>query len=306
MTVPPYKIWFDGRLVDWADATVHVLTHSLHYGLGVFEGIRVYKCTDGRKAGFRMNDHIDRLYSSAHIAQIVIPYAKEEISTAIAEVVNENDLEEAYVRPIVFIGDGALGVLPKDNPIHVAIAAQPWGAYLGDEGMTKGIRVKVSSFTRMGVNSFMTKAKICGNYVNSVFAKSEAVASGYDEALLLDDQGYVAEGSGENIFIVRNGALKTPPLTSVLEGITRNTIMEVAADLGYALTTERFTRDEVYISDEAFFTGTAAEVTPIREVDNRAIGAGTPGPVTKELQGAFFSLIRGENNKYNGWLDYIT
>lgn len=306
MTEQPYKIWFDGGLVDWADATVHVLTHTLHYGLGVFEGIRVYECHDGRSAGFRLRDHVDRLFTSAHIAQITIPYTKKEIIDAIFEVIIKNELKEAYVRPIVFIGAGTLGVYPKDNPIQLAIAAQPWGAYLGDDGMTNGIRVKVSSFTRMGVNSFMTKAKICGNYVNSVFAKVEALSIGYDEALLLDDQGYVSEGSGENIFIVRNGRIETPPLTSVLEGITRNTVMRLAKDLGYEVDVQLFTRDELYISDEAFFTGTAAEITPIREVDNRSIGTGKPGPITKKLQESYFEVIKGKHKNYEMWLDYIT
>ncbi|MEE9253070.1 MAG: branched-chain amino acid transaminase [Thermodesulfobacteriota bacterium] len=305
MAVKPYKIWFNGKLVPWNEANIHVLAHTIHYGLGVFEGIRVYECHDGKAAGFRLTDHIDRLFSSAHIGLIKIPFTKREIIDAVHQVLNENDLKEAYVRPIVFIGDGSLGVYPKENPIMVAVAAQPWGAYLGDEGMTKGIRAKVSSFTRMGVNSFMTKAKICGNYVNSVMAKVEAIELGYDEALLLDAQGYVAEGSGENIFIARNGVLKTPPLGSILEGITRNTVIDIAVDKGMSVVYERFTRDELYIADEAFLTGTAAEITPIREVDGRAIGEAKPGPIVKSLQAAFFDIVRGKNKKYKQWLDYI-
>lgn len=301
----PKKIWYNGKMVPWKDATTHVLSHTLHYGLGVFEGIRVYESHDGMPAGFRLDDHIKRLFSSAHIAQIKIPYSKKRILEAIYQVINENELKEAYIRPIVFIGDGNLGVYPKENPVQVAISAQPWGAYLGDEGVTKGIRTKVSSFARMGVNSFMTKAKITGNYVNSVMAKMEAISLGYDEAIMLDVDGYVAEGSGENLFILRNGRLKTPPLTSVLEGITRDSVMELAGEKGIGITTERFTRDELYIADEAFLTGTAAEITPIREVDNREIGTGTPGPVTKSLQKEFFDVVKGKNSSFKKWLHYI-
>jgi len=301
----PYMIWFDGELVPWNEARVHVLTHTLHYGLGVFEGIRAYECHDGRPAIFRLKDHIDRLYSSARIAQIKIPFSKEDLRKAIFKVLIVNKLKEAYIRPIAFIGDGVMGVHPKDNPIRVAIAAYPWGAYLGDEGLTKGIRAKISSLTRMHVNTHMTKAKICGNYVNSVMAKLEVTSLGFDEALMLDTEGYVSEGSGENIFIVRNGVLKTPPLTSILEGITRNTAIDIAADEGIRITHERFTRDELYIADEAFFTGTAAEITPIREVDGRAIGDGKPGEITKRLQERFFNIVKGKDQKFIKWLDYI-
>jgi branched-chain amino acid aminotransferase len=300
-----YLIWFDGEMIPWNEAKVHVLTHTLHYGLGVFEGIRAYQCHDGRPAIFRLSDHIDRLYSSARIGQINIPFSKEELRKAIFKVLIANQLKEAYIRPIAFIGDGVMGVHPKDNPIRVAIAAYPWGAYLGDEGLTKGIRAKISSYTRMHVNTHMTKAKICGNYVNSVMAKLEVTSLGFDEALMLDTEGYVSEGSGENIFIVRNGTLKTPPLTSILEGITRNTAIEIADDEGIKIVQERFTRDELYIADEAFFTGTAAEITPIREVDGRPIGNGKPGGITKRLQDRFFDIVKGKDQKFINWLDYI-
>jgi branched-chain amino acid aminotransferase len=305
MSSKPYKIWFDGKLVPWNEAKVHVLTHTLHYGLGVFEGIRAYECFDGRAATFRLTDHINRLYSSARIAQINIPFSKEEMRKAIFDLLIVNRLNEAYIRPIAFIGDGTMGVHPRNNPTRVAIAAYPWGAYLGDEGVTKGIRAKITSYTRMHVNTFMTKAKISGNYVNSVMAKVEATSLGFDEALMLDTEGYVSEGSGENIFIVRNGTLKTPPLTSILEGITRNSTIEIALDEGLRVVTERFTRDELYIADEAFLTGTAAEITPIREVDGRTIGDGIPGPITKRLQTRFFDLVRGKDEKFMSWLEFV-
>jgi len=305
MSSKPYKIWFDGKLVPWNEAKVHVLTHTLHYGLGVFEGVRAYECHDGRAAAFRLTDHINRLYSSARIAQIIIPFSKEEMRKAIFDLLIVNRFKEAYIRPIAFIGDGAMGVHPRNNPIRVAIAAYPWGAYLGDEAVTKGIRAKIASYTRMHVNTFMTKAKISGNYVNSVMAKLEVTSLGFDEAIMLDTEGYVSEGSGENIFIVRNGTLKTPSLTSILEGITRNSTMEIALDEGLQVVTERFTRDELYIADEAFLTGTAAEITPIREVDGRTIGDGVPGPVTRRLQERFFDVVRGKDEKFINWLDFV-
>lgn len=305
MSSKPYKIWFDGKLVPWNEAKVHVLTHTLHYGLGVFEGVRAYECHDGRAAAFRLTDHINRLYSSARIAQIIIPFSKEEMRKAIFDLLIVNRFKEAYIRPIAFIGDGAMGVHPRNNPIRVAIAAYPWGAYLGDEAVTKGIRAKIASYTRMHVNTFMTKAKISGNYVNSVMAKLEVTSLGFDEAIMLDTEGYVSEGSGENIFIVRNGTLKTPSLTSILEGITRNSTMEIALDEGIQVVTERFTRDELYIADEAFLTGTAAEITPIREVDGRTIGDGVPGPVTRRLQERFFDVVRGKDEKFINWLDFV-
>jgi len=298
------KIWMDGKLVDWDKANVHILTHTLHYGLGVFEGIRCYRTIKG-SAIFRLDEHVDRLFSSAHIFNIEIPYSKDEIRQAIIETVKINKLRECYIRPLVYIGYGAMGVYPKGNPISVAVAVWPWGAYLGDEGLEKGIKIKVSSFTRHHVNSSMTRAKVCGNYVNSQIAKKEAIACGYDEALLLDPEGYVSEGSGENIFIVRNGRIKTTPLTTILEGITRDSIIRIAGDNKIPVEEERFTRDEIYIADEAFFTGTAAEVTPIREIDGRKIGIGSRGKVTKKLQSIFFDIVKGRNRKYESWLTRI-
>ena len=299
------KIWLDGKFVDWDKANVHVLTHTLHYGLGVFEGIRCYLLKDGKSAVFRLNDHTDRLFASAHIAQIEMPFTKKEINRAIMETLKVNGLKEGYIRPIAFLGDGAMGIYPKQNPTRVSIAAWQWGAYLGEEGIKNGIRAKVSSFTRHHVNVSMTKAKIVGNYANSILAKREVVASGYDEAILLDTDGYVSEGSGENIFIVKSGVLKTTPLTSVLAGITRDSVIKIAQDAGIRVIEGRFSRDELYVSDEAFFTGTAAEVTPIREVDNRTIGSGRPGPVTKKIQGIFFDAVKGKNRKYKRWLTVV-
>ncbi|GAB6161342.1 branched-chain amino acid transaminase [Desulfothermus naphthae] len=297
-------IWFDGEFVPWDEAKVHVLTHALHYGTGVFEGIRSYKCTDGTSAVFRLKEHVRRLFDSAKILSIKIPYTEQEICDAIINTLKKNNLPEGYIRPLVFIGDGAMGVHPSTNPIRVIIAVWPWGAYLGEEGLEKGIRVKTSSFTRHHVNVMMTKAKICGNYVNSVLAKMEAVSNGYDEALMLDVDGYVAEASGENLFIVRDSKIKTSPLGPVLPGLTRDCITTIAKDMGYEVTEQRFTRDELYIADEAFFTGTAAELTPIREVDGRIIGAGKRGPITKLFQQEFFKIVRGENLKYAGWLTH--
>ncbi len=294
----------DGKFVDWDNATVHVLTHSLHYGLGVFEGIRCYETQKG-PAIFRLDEHIDRLFGSAHIFLLDIPYSKKEIRDAIIGTVRVNKIKECYIRPLVYIGYGAMGLYPKGNPINVSIAAWSWGAYLGDEGLTQGIRVKTSSFIRNHVNANMTRGKVCGYYVNSQLAKKEAIACGYDEALLLDTEGYVSEGSGENIFMVRNGVLKTTPLTSILEGITRNSIMKIAADKKIPVVEERFTRDELYIADEAFFTGTAAEVTPMRELDGRIIGSGKPGPITRELQSIFFDLVKGKNKNYASWLTAV-
>ncbi len=296
-------IWMDGKLVPWESATVHVLAHTMHYGLGVFEGIRCYKGTDGTSAVFRLKEHVDRLFDSALIGGFEIPFSREEITQAILETLRENKLDEGYIRPIVFIGAGAMGVLfTKENPIHVCIAVWSWGAYLGDEGLKKGIRIKTSSYNRHHVNVMMTKAKICGNYVNSVLAKKEAVQNGYDEALMLDTDGYVAEASGENIFIVRGGSLKTTPLTSILPGITRATVIALARDLGIPVVEQRFTRDELYTAQEAFFTGTAAEITPIREADNRTIGAGKPGPITLSLQERFFAVVKGNKAEYKDWL----
>ncbi|KPK45592.1 MAG: branched-chain amino acid aminotransferase [Nitrospira bacterium SM23_35] len=299
------KIWMDGNFVDWDKAMIHVLTHSLHYGLGVFEGIRCYETKKG-PAVFRLDEHIDRLFNSAHIFLMDIPYTKKEIRDAIIGTVKINKIKECYIRPLVYIGYGSMGLYPKENPVNVSIAAWSWGAYLGDDGLRKGIRVKTSSFIRNHVNANMTRGKVCGYYVNSQLAKKEAIACGYDEALLLDTEGYVSEGSGENIFMVRNGVLKTTPLTSILEGITRNSIIKIASDKKIPAVEERFTRDEIYIADEAFFTGTAAEVTPVRELDGRRIGTGKPGSVTRELQAIFFDIVKGRNKKYESWLTNVT
>ncbi len=298
------KIWMDGQFVNWKDARVHVLTHTLHYGVGAFEGIRCYKAGEG-SAIFRLDDHVERLFASAHIMSIEIPYTRDEIKEAIKETVRINRLDACYIRPIVYVGYGSMGLYVEDNPINVAIAAWTWGSYLGDEGLKKGIRVKISSFTRHHVNISMTRAKVPGYYVNSILAKKEVKAAGYDEAVLLDPDGYVAEGSGENIFIVRKGIMKTTPLTSILAGITRESIIHLAREMGMTVVEERFTRDDLYIADEAFLTGTAAELTPIREVDNRVIGPGKPGPVTQRLQDAFFNIVQGREKRYKDWLTYL-
>lgn len=296
------KIWMDGKLVNWDDARIHVLTHTLHYGLGVFEGIRCYLCHDGTSAVFRLTEHIDRLFDSAAIGMMTIPFSKEDLCTAVLETLRVNKLKEAYIRPIAFISDGEMGLYVSNYPVRVAIACWPWGAYLGEEGLAMGIRAKISSFTRHHVNAGMTKAKICGNYVNSILAKKEVIAAGYDEAILLDTEGYISEASGENIFIVEDGVLKTTPPTSILKGITRNAIMEIARDMGIPVAEQRFSRDELYIADECFFSGTAAEVTPVREVDDRTIGEGKPGPITKQLQTNFFAAAHGKIEKYKKWL----
>ncbi len=296
------KIWFDGKFVNWDDAQVHVLAHTLHYGVGVFEGIRCYKTDDGKSAVFRLAEHVDRLFNSAHIVLLEIPYAREEICAAIQKALQVNELAEGYIRPVVFLGTGEMGLFVRSNPVHVAIAVWPWGAYLGEEGLKKGIRAKVSSFNRHHVNAAMSKAKVNGNYVNSVLAKWEVVKAGYDEAVLLDTEGYVAEGSGENIFIVRNGILQTTPLTSILPGITRDAVITIAQRLDIPVKEVRFTRDEMYVADEMFFTGTAAEITPVREVDDRKVGTGKPGPVTRQLQSAFLEIVRGKNALFQHWL----
>ena len=298
-------IWLDGKFVAWDQAQVHILTHTLHYGLGVFEGIRAYLCTDGRTAIFRLPEHVHRLFDSGHIMQMDIPFSEAEISQACIETMRRNEQKEAYLRPLAFIGDGAMGLHPKDNPIRVAVITWVWGAYLGDEGLSLGIRLKTSSFTRHHVNVMMTKAKVVGNYVNSIMAKREVIKAGYDEALLLDTAGYVAEASGENIFLVQNGVIKTPPLRAILPGITRDCVLTVARDLGIPVQEERFSRDELYIADEVFLSGTAAELTPVRELDDRAIGSGKPGPITKKIQETYFAAVKGENSRYASWLTYI-
>jgi branched-chain amino acid aminotransferase len=295
------KIWMNGSFVKWDDARVHILTHSLHYGTAVFEGIRCYKADTG-SAVFRLQEHVDRLFDSAHICQLEIPFTRETVAEAILETIRVNKIDACYIRPLAYLGYGAMGIFPKENPVQLSIAVWPWGSYLGEEGLEKGIRVKISSFTRPHVNATMVRSKTTANYANSLLAKREALKDGYDEAMLLDTDGYVAEGSGENVFMVRKGVIKTPPLTSILEGITRETIMQLAAERGMKTVEERFTRDELYIADEAFFTGTAAEITPIREVDNRTIGTGKPGRVTKELQAAFFDIVHGRDGRHAGWL----
>ena len=295
-------IWMDGQLVPWEDAKVHVLTHSLHYGLGAFEGIRAYATDDGQ-AVFRLEDHVRRLSDSCRIGGIAIPFGRDALAAACKETLAANGLREAYVRPLVYLGVGAMGVYPAGNPVSVAIAVWKWGPYLGAEAMEHGARVKISSFTRYHPNSMMTRAKFTGNYTALVLAKSEAKELGYDEAVLLDPEGYVAEGAGENLFIVRDGVIKTTPLSVILPGITRDTVITIARDLGHTVVEQRFTRDDLYVADEAFFTGTAVEVTPVCEVDGRAIGAGHPGPVTREIQRTFQEAVRGRVERYAGWLD---
>jgi len=298
------KIWMDGKFVAWEDAKIHILTHTLHYGLGVFEGIRCYETPEG-PAIFRLKEHVDRLFDSAKIFLIQVPFTREEIIEGIKETVKVNDVKECYIRPLIYIGYGAMGLYFKNNPVKVAIIVWPWGTYLGDECLKNGVKLKTSSFIRNHVNSNLSRGKVCGYYVTSQLAKIEAINCGYDEALLLDTEGYVSECSGENIFIIRDGYIKTTPLTSILEGITRNSIITIAKDEGIEIKEERFTRDEVYISDEAFLTGTAAEVTPIRELDGRIIGNGKPGNITKKLQNIFFDIVKGGNSKYSHWLTYI-
>jgi len=296
------KIWMDGQMVDWRDAKIHVLTHTLHYGCGAFEGVRAYNTVDGT-AIFRLEEHTQRLFNSAKILRMKIPFSQEQVNEAQKAVVRENQLESCYIRPLVWIGDEKLGVSPKGCTIHVMIAAWAWGAYLGEEGMQRGIRVKTSSYTRHHVNITMTQAKAVSNYSNSILANMEATEDGYDEALLLDSAGFVSEGAGENIFVIKNGVIYTPDLSAgALNGITRNTVFHIAKDLGLEIVQKRITRDEVYIADEAFFTGTAAEVTPIRELDRVEIGAGSRGPVTEKIQRAFFDIVNGKNGQYAHWL----
>ncbi|HTO69636.1 MAG TPA: branched-chain amino acid transaminase [Myxococcota bacterium] len=299
------RVWLNGALVDWDDANVHILTHTLHYGLGVFEGIRCYLGEDGSSNVFRLRDHVDRLFGSARIVEIAMPFARDAIEGAILDTLRANRMKEGYIRPLVYLGAGAMGLLPKDNPPQVAIIVWPWGAYLGDEGLERGIRAKVSSYTRHHPNVSLTKSKTCGDYVNSILAKREVTRLGYDEAVMLDTNGLVAECSGENIFIVRRGLLKTPPLVSVLEGITRDSVIRIARDKGIEVVEQQITRDEVYCADEMFLTGTAAEITPVRELDDRTIGAGARGPLTKTIQTAFFDAVHGRDRKYESWLTRV-
>jgi len=303
------KIWMDGELVDWRDAKIHVLSHTLHYGCGVFEGVRAYNTVNGT-AIFRLAEHTERLFNSAKILRMKIPFTQEQLNEAQKQVVRENKLESCYLRPLIWIGSEKLGVSPKGNKIHAMVAAWSWGAYLGEEGMKRGIRVKTSSYTRHHVNITMTQAKTVSNYTNSILANMEALDDGYDEALLLDASGFVSEGAGENIFVVKGGVVYTPDLSAgALNGITRNTILHVCKDLGLELVQKRITRDEVYIADEAFFTGTAAEVTPIRELDRVEIGnrgdGGARGPITEKIQSAFFDIVNGKNPKYAHWLTKV-
>ncbi len=300
------KIWLDGKFVPWHEANVHVLTHTLHYGLGVFEGVRCYQTKNKKSAIFRLHEHVDRLFNSAIVLGIDIPFSQKEIFTAIQLVVRKNKLKECYIRPIVFLGHNQMGLNPNGVDVRVAIAAWPWGTYLGDEGISRGIRVRISSFTRHHVNITMTRAKACGHYVNSILAKTEAVRDGYDEAILLDSQGYVSEGSGENIFLLSKGRLKTPALScSNLEGITRDSVFDIAKHLKIEVEEGRITRDELYIADEVFLTGTAAEITPVREIDNRTIGNGKRGKTTTRIQKMFFEIVHGNHAKFKKWLSEV-
>lgn len=299
------KIWMDGELVDWRDAKIHVLTHTLHYGCGAFEGVRAYNTANGT-AIFRLQEHTDRLFNSAKILRMQLPFSKEQVNEAQKQVVKANKLESCYIRPLTWIGSQKLGVSPKGNQIHLMVAAWAWGAYLGEEGLKTGIRVKTSSYTRHHVNITMTQAKAVSNYSNSILANMEALDDGYDEALLLDSSGFVSEGAGENVFVIKDGVVYTPDLSAgALNGITRNTTMHICKDLGIDVVQKRITRDEIYIADEAFFTGTAAEVTPIRELDRVQIGIGRRGPVTEKIQNAFFDIVNGRNPKYAHWLTRV-
>jgi len=309
-TLPPLddrdgKIWIDGQMVEWRDAKIHVLSHTLHYGCGVFEGVRAYNTVNGT-AIFRLQEHTERLFNSAKILRMKLPFTQKEANQAQIDVVRANQLESCYLRPLSWIGSEKLGVSPKGNKIHLMVAAWAWGAYLGEEGLKRGIRVKTSSYTRHHVNITMTQAKAVSNYTNSILANMEATDDGYDEALLLDASGFVSEGAGENIFVVKNGVIYTPDLSAgALNGITRNTVFAIAKDLGLEIVQKRITRDEVYIADEAFFTGTAAEVTPIRELDRIEIGIGSRGPITEKIQTAFFDIVNGRNPRYAHWLTAV-
>ncbi len=300
------KIWMDGQMVEWRDAKIHVLTHTLHYGCGAFEGVRAYQLQDGSTAIYRLEEHTERLFNSAKILRMKIPFTMQEVVEAQKAVVRANKLPSCYIRPLTWIGDKKLGVSPRGNTVHIMVAAWPWGAYLGDEGLKRGIRVKTSSYTRHHVNITMTQAKTVSNYTNSILANMEVTDDGYDEALLLDSSGFVSEGAGENVFVIKGGVVYTPDLSAgALNGITRNTAFHICKDLGIEVVQKRITRDEVYISDEAFFTGTAAEVTPIRELDRIEIGAGSRGPITEQIQSAFFDIVNGRNPKYAHWLSKV-
>jgi len=297
-------IWFDGEMVPWEKANVHVLTHTLHYGMGVFEGIRCYD-TDQGPAVFRLKSHTKRFINSAHILNMKIPFSFDELYNATIETIRKNRLKECYIRPLGFIGYGDMGLYPQHNKIQVAIAAWPWGTYLGKEGVKNGIRVKVSSFRKNHIDSSMTKSKTCGNYVNSQLAKWEAIDAGYDEAVLLDSEGYVSEGSAECLFVVRDGIIYTPPFGTILEGITRSSVVKIAEDLGYRVKEDRLTRDQLYVSDELFLAGTAAEITPIRDLDGRTIGNGSRGEITEKIQSTYFDAVHGNKKEYRQWLDFV-
>lgn len=298
------KIWLDGKFINWDDANVHILTHTLHYGLGVFEGVRAYQQEDGGTAIFRLKEHVTRLFDSAHIYWLKIPFPRAAIEKACLGIFRLNKLKDGYLRPLVFIGDGEMGLHSAGhNPVRVAIIAWPWGTYLGDEGVKNGIRAKISSYTRLAANANLPKGKTCGNYINSILAKREAVFAGYEEALLLDAEGYLAEASGENVFIVRDGMVRTPPLSSsILRGITRDSVLRILKDEGVECREERICREDAYLADEVFLTGTAAEICPIRELDDRVIGSGKPGAVTKKIQQVFFDAVHGKIAKFRGWL----
>lgn len=296
----------NGELVPWDQAKVHVLTHTLHYGVGAFEGIRCYRTEDGRSAVFRLREHLERLLQSCHILGIKSPYDLATITDACLETIRSNKLPECYIRPLIYVGAGEMGLASSvRNPIELSIAVWPWASYLGDAGIRDGIRVRTSTYARFPVNSLMTKAKACGHYVNSIMASLEAQQTGYDEALMLDVDGYAAEGCGENLFVIRNGRVKTPPIATVLEGITRNTAITLMEEAGLEVVEERFTRDEIYIADEVFMTGTAAEITPVRSLDNRDVGPGKPGPITKQVQEDYFSVIRGGREAHHDWLTWL-
>ncbi len=300
------KIWVDGELVPWDDAKVHLLTHSLHYGVGAFEGIRCYKRSDGKSYIFRLREHVDRLFDTCKMTLLQPKFSREQIMRACSDVLKANSLEEGYLRPVIFMGEGAMGIYAPNNPIRASVIAWKWGAYLGEEALKSGIRCKISSFARHHINVSLAKAKMMGQYTNSVLAKREAKLGGYDEAILLDANGYVSEGSGENIFLVKKGKILTPDLSSsILEGITRDTVMTLAREMGVTVEEGRITRDQLWLADEVFFTGTAAEITPVREVDNRPIGEGVVGPITKKLQAKFFDIVRGSDNSHPEWLSAL-
>jgi branched-chain amino acid aminotransferase len=300
------KVWIDGQFVDWDDATVHILTHSLHYGLAAFEGIRAYKRADGGTYVFRLRDHVDRLFDSCKMCLLKPEFTREQITSVCADTLRVNGMPEGYLRPMVYVGEGGMGVYAPNNPVRTAVIAWKWGAYLGEEALKSGIRAKISSFARHHINVSLAKAKMTGQYTNSVLAKREAKLAGYDEAIMLDANGFVSEGSGENIFVVRRGILHTPDLScSILEGITRDTVITIARELGFTVIEGRLTRDQLWLADEVFFTGTAAEVTPVREIDNRTVGDGTIGPVTRKIQQRFFDVVRGSDTSHPEWLTKV-